>query len=217
MFTVQISFFDDESVEYMVRDIPKIESHNFILTKHYAKRLPCISYAFGLLRFGELVGVCTFGIPVSSTLLRGVCGSKYADQVLELNRLVLKHNLPNEASRLVAGSLRLLPKPKIIVSYADTAQTHIGFVYQACNFFYTGLSAKFLDPVVKGLEHHHHAAYDYGLTNAQLIQKYGKENVTFIERSRKHRYIIFTGSKSQKKEFRKNLKYAILPYPKGLS
>lgn len=214
---MQISFFDDDSVEYAVREISSNESHNLILTQHYAKRLPSISHAFGLLRFGKLAGVCTFGTPSSSTLLRGVCGENFADKVIELNRLVLTDNLPNEASRLVAGSLRLLPKPKIVVSYADTAQSHIGLVYQACNFFYTGLSTKFLDPVVKGLEHQHHATYAHGLTNAQVVEKYGKENVTFIERSRKHRYVIFIGSKRERKKFKNHLKYSILSYPKGSS
>ena len=214
---MQISIFDDDSVEYAIRQIPSYESHNLILTKHYAKRLPSITHAFCLLRFGKLAGVCTFGTPSSSTLLKGICGERFADKVLELNRLVLTENLSNEASRLVAGSLKLLPKPKIVVSYADTAQSHIGLVYQACNFLYTGLSTKFLDPVVQGLEHQHHATYAHGLTNAQVIEKYGKENVTFVERSRKHRYIIFIGSKRERKEFKKNLKYSVLPYPKGLS
>jgi hypothetical protein len=62
--------------------------------------------------------------------------------VLELNRLVLKYNKKNEASMLVGKSIKLLPKPKIIISYADISQNHIGYIYQATNFIYTGLSAK---------------------------------------------------------------------------
>ena len=46
---------------------------------------------------------------------------------------------------LVGRSLRLLPKPSVVVSYADTAQGHVGYVYQAANFIYTGLSAKRTD------------------------------------------------------------------------
>ena len=134
--------------------------------------------------------------------------------MLELNRLVLLNNKPHEASRLVGASLKLLPKPKVIVSYADTKQDHDGIVYQATNFIYTGLSSKFLDPVVKGLEHQHHATYAHGLSNKQLIEKFGAENVYFIERSRKHRYITFVGSKTQRKQMRKDLRYQVLPYPK---
>jgi len=108
----------------------------------------------------------------------------------------------------------MLPKPSVVVSFADTKQGHEGVVYQATNFVYTGLSAKFLDPKVKGLEHQHHATYAHGLTNAQVIEKYGAENVYFEERSRKHRYVFFVGSKSDRKRMRMALKYSVLPYPK---
>jgi hypothetical protein len=199
---------------YSVRVIEKSEAKPFILEIHYAKRTPSISYAYGLFRDEKLVGICTYGKPPSSTLIKGVCGEQWASHVFELNRLCLLDNLPNEASRLVAGSFKLLPKPTIIVSYADTKQNHTGIVYQATNFIYTGLSAKFKDPVVKGLEHQHHATYAHGLSNKQLKEKFGKENVYFIDRSRKHRYIKFLGSKTQRKQMLKDLRYKIESYPK---
>jgi hypothetical protein len=208
----QSSFFDVLD-GYSVAPIKPQDADYLILNVHYAKRRPSISYAFGLFNASELVGVVTYGTPASSTLLRGVCGDDWAQHVLELNRLVLVNNQPHEASRLVGASLKLLPKPSIIVSYADTKQQHEGIVYQATNFMYTGLSSKFRDPVVRGLEHQHHATYAHGLTNAQLIEKYGVDNVYFIERSRKHRYIIFVGSKTQRKQMLKDLRYEIQPYP----
>jgi hypothetical protein len=208
----QSSFFDVLD-GYSVAPIQAQDADYLILNVHYAKRRPSITYAFGLFNAGELVGVVTYGTPASSTLLRGICGDDWAQHVLELNRLVLVNNQPHEASRLVGASLKLLPKPSIIVSYADTKQKHEGIVYQATNFMYTGLSSKFRDPVVRGLEHQHHATYAHGLTNAQLIEKYGADNVYFIERSRKHRYIIFVGSKTQRKQMLKDLRYEIQPYP----
>lgn len=199
---------------YEVLPVSSKETHWFLLNIHYAKRIPSISHAFGLYEDDQLVGVICYGTPASSTLCRGVCGDKWQSSVLELNRLVLKNNKKNEASRLIAGSMKLLPKPRIIVSYADTAQSHSGVVYQATNFIYTGLSAKFRDPKVKGLEHQHHASYARGLTNAQVIEKFGKENVYFVERSRKHRYIKFIGNKTEVKEMRSDLRYKVLPFPK---
>ena len=157
MTSFQVSMFDDTSQKYMIRPIPKTDSHYFLLNVHYAHRIPSISYAYGLFEYGELNGVITYGTPPSSTLCKGICGAVWEHNVLELNRLVLRNNKPNEASRLVGGSLKLLPKPSVVVSFADTAQKHQGIVYQATNFIYTGLSAKFVDPVVKGLEHQHHA------------------------------------------------------------
>jgi hypothetical protein len=109
----------------------------------------------------------------------------------------------------------MLPGPRIIVSFADTSKGHEGIVYQATNFLYTGLSTKFLDPQVKGLEHQHHATYAHGMTNRQVIDRYGEENVTFVERSRKHRYVTFVGDKRQVRDMRKSLKYKVLPYPKA--
>ena len=199
---------------YKVRAIPSEQTYEWLLKKHYAHRIPSISYAFGLYdKDNILQGVCCFGTPASSTLLTGICGKLYADKVLELNRLVLNENCPpNSASYFVSRCLKLLPLPKIIVSYADSGQGHIGYVYQACNFIYTGLSSKFLDPKVKGLENQHHATYAHGLTNTQLKEKFG-DKLYYAERSRKHRYIYFAGCSELKAE----LKYPILPYPKGNS
>jgi len=200
---------------YRVASIKPKESYPFLLSMHYAKRIPSISYAYGLFNSDDLIGVVTYGTPPSSTLCRGICGDKYQSQVIELNRLVLKNNEPNEASRLVAHSMRLLSKPRIVVSFADVSQGHAGYVYQATNFLYTGMSASFRDPKVKGLEHQHHATYAHGLTNKQVVEKYGAENVYFVERSAKHRYIKFLGSKSEKKAMLSSLRYEVLPYPKA--
>ena len=212
--TYQISMFDNQTDQYMVREIPKTDSYYWLINIHYAKRIPSISYAFGLFEFGELVGVITYGTPPSSTLCRGICGDDWQTNVLELNRLVLKNNKPNEASRLVGATLKMLPKPSIVVSFADTAQKHSGIVYQATNFIYTGLSNKFIDPVVKGLEHQHHASYAHGMTNKQVVAHYGIENVSWVERSRKHRYIKFVGNKTQIKQMQTALKYQVLEYVK---
>lgn len=199
---------------YSVQSIKAQDCHWWLINLHYAKRIPSISYAFGLLQDGNLVGIVTYGTPPSSTLCRGICGPDYQTQVLELNRLVLKNNLHNEASILVSQSLKLLPSPSIIVSFADSAQNHIGYVYQATNFIYTGLSAKFIDPQVKGFEHQHHATYAHGLSNAEVVAKYGADNVTWVERSRKHRYLYFIGSKSQKRTYMAALRYQVQSYPK---
>jgi hypothetical protein len=48
-----------------------------------------------------------------------------------------------------------------------------------------------------------------------LKNKFGEENVYMVERPQKHRYFYLLGSKKQKKNMKKNLKYDILPYPKG--
>jgi hypothetical protein len=144
----------------------------------------------------------------------GICGKEYSDKVLELNRVCLLDNHKNEASFLVANSIKLLPKPMIVVSYADTSKGHVGYVYQATNFIYTGLSANRIDWTIKGQEHKHSKTISDGLTLEEIKKLHG-DDFYYTERSRKHRYIIFHGSKTDKKVLRSKLKYEVMPYPKG--
>jgi hypothetical protein len=199
-----------------VLPIKNEETYPWLLQKHYAKRIPQIMFAFGLYEENQLIGVVTYGIPASPALCMGICGKEYADKVLELNRVCLMNNDKNQASFLVANSIKLLPKPTIIVSYADTGKGHVGYVYQATNFLYTGLSANRVDWTVKGLEHKHSKTLSDGMTLESIKEKYG-DDFYYTERSRKHRYIYFHGNKTQKKAMNNLLKYEVKPYPKGNS
>lgn len=202
---------------YWVEEISYQLAMDYALNDHYLKRTCPVSRAFGLFSHDSLqpVGIITFGVSPSSTLLRGICGDDEARNIYELNRLWVSDDVPkNGESYLVSYSIKQLDK-EIIVSFADIAQNHVGYIYQACNFLYTGLSAKFLDPKVKGLEHQHHATYANGLTNQQVIEKFGAENVYFVERPRKHRYIYFNAKGKRRKELLDKLRYQILPYPKS--
>ena len=207
---------------YVVMPIEKKKTHWLLLNVHYAKRLPNISYAFGLYLIDKsgktLKGVVTYGMPPSPTLCTGVCGQEWKSNVLELNRLCLVDNKKNEASRLVGASLKMLPHPTIVVSYADTAQQHTGFIYQATNFFYTGASAKHLDYGLKS----NPKAHNKGITNTvpkgkdrikKLKEMYG-DDLVIKQRSQKHRYVFFVGDKTQKKKMQKDLRYKVMPYPK---
>lgn len=206
------------SCDYEVRAIQRNDCEEYILGIHYAKRWPSISYAFGLYMDNVLCGVVTYGTPPSATLKRGIAGEEYKQDVLELNRLCLRNNKKNEASILVGRSLRMMPINKIIVSFADTSQGHSGYVYQATNFIYCGLSAKRTDWKVKGKEHLHGqtiADEFRGVKNRSkaMREKYG-DDFYLAPRPRKHRYIFIVGSKNYKKKVKAALKYKIAPYPK---
>lgn len=170
----------------------------WILDKHYAHRMPNIKYAFGLLVRNQIEGICTFGIPSSPFLCKGICGIEYKDKVLELNRLVVNDNTPpNSASFLVGNSIKQLPPQSILVSYADTKMGHIGYVYQATNWIYTGCTKARTDIYAGENRHSRHHAGDKSIRQ---------------ERSAKHRYVYFHKCA---KEIKNNLRYARLPYPKG--
>lgn len=206
---------------YSVEPITYQEAYPYIMKKHYAHRMPCIQYAFGLFKSKEIVGIVTFGTPASPSLLSGLCGKKYKNIVFELNRLCLKDNILNESSFLISGALKMLPKPRIVVSFADSEQKHIGYIYQATNFIYTGLSAKRTDWKLKGKENLHGVtiADEFrGKKNRSKLmrEKYG-DDFYLKDRPRKHRYVYFLGSKKQRKELLKALRYPILSYPKGES
>jgi hypothetical protein len=181
-----------------VLPIKSEEATPWILQKHYAKRLPSISYAFGLYRDNSLKGIVTYGMPASNSLCEGVCGVENKHLVIELNRLCLQDNLKNEASFLVANSIKLLPKPLIIVSYADTALGHTGYIYQATNFIFTGTTKERTDMYAGEGKHSRHA------TDPSVRQF----------RSAKHRYIYINANKKDKKHLLSCLKYKQEPYPK---
>ena len=186
--------------EYEVVQIPYSATKDWILNIHYAKRMPSISFAYGLYHYDEMVGMVSYGTPASPSLCKGICGEEHKHNVIELNRLVLKDNLPNQASFLVSRSLKLLPKPKVVVSYADTAQDHAGIIYQACNFLFTGTTKARTDIAGKDGRHSRHHLGD-------------RQNR--INRSAKHRYVYFIGSKKDKKTLRNALRYTIEDtYPK---
>ena len=184
---------------YFVRRVNYHDTIDFILNIHYAKRVPSISYAYGLFHYSELVGGVTYGKPPSRNLCEGVCGVEYSPIVFELNRLVLKNNKKNESSFLISKSLKMLPKPSVIVSYADSEQGHVGYVYQATNFLFTGTTKERTDMASEDGKHSRH-----DLGNPDQRKK----------RWAKHRYVFFVGNKQEKKNLLEKLKYTIQTYPK---
>lgn len=104
-----------------VRPVSYQDTIPFIMGIHYARRMPCIQYAFGLFDGVQMIGCVTYGQPASPSLCIGVCGKEYKRNVLELNRLVIlpEKNGGNYASMLVGQSLKQLPHGLCIVSYAD--------------------------------------------------------------------------------------------------
>ena len=187
--------------KYVVKVIPSEITKDWLLNKHYAHRIPSISYAFGLYS-EELEGVLTVGKPASPSLCVGVCGVSNSNYVYELNRLVVNDGLEkNVLSYFVGQCLGLLPK-MILVSYADTKHFHTGYIYQATNWIYTGKTKERTDIGTNGKHSRH---YD----------KNGDYRLNREPRSSKHRYIYFIGSKKDKKRWKSELKYKEYPYPKG--
>lgn len=186
---------------YSVISIDSQQTYDWLLYKHYAKRIPSISFAFGLYKDKILVGVLTIGKPASPSLCDGVCGKEFSQYVFELNRLCVNDNLEkNVLSFFVGKCLNLIKEDIILVSYADTLMNHNGYIYQATNWIYTGATKERTDIGFEDGTHSRHYSKDIDYS----IRKF---------RSSKHRYIYFIGK--MKKTFRLNLNYKIESYPKG--
>jgi hypothetical protein len=137
-----------------------------------------------------------------------VCVIDNVSKVFELNRFIINDNRKNMASFFIGKCLLLLPKNIIIVSYADTSKNHHGYIYQSTNWIYTGLSAKRTERFDPLSPNKH---------SKTVTQKVGVKykDLEVRERPQKHRYVYFTGSKTEKKHLKNQLNYKVYPYPKG--
>jgi len=192
-------------LQYHVQSINKDEVKPWILTKHYAHRMPSVLYAFGLYESKELVGVCTFGM--SPNYIENKAWHPF--DCLEFNRLIINTESKNAASYLVGNAIKLMKKPTVFISYADIRQGHVGYVYQATNWIYTGIGGEGQRIyIMKNGDERHQRHED--TIDKSLVER--------IEKTvGKARYYYLHGSKTQKKQMLKALRYPILPYPKGES
>ena len=107
---------------------------------HYSGRMPKSKLVkFGVWENGEFVGAIIYGL--GGTPMMGKAEGLPAGQTCELVRVALsQHQAPT--SRPVGQSLILLkrgnPGLRLVVSFADSAQDHIGVLYQATNWIYVG-------------------------------------------------------------------------------
>lgn len=185
--------------------ISRKEAINFLLPRHYSGRVPSITYAYGWYIDRKLKAVVTYGKPASPFLCKGICGEKWADRVYELNRLCREEDFTLPLSHFVAETLkRLKCLDWIVVSYSDTAMHHNGYIYQACNFLYTGQTKERTDIYAGEGKHSRHYDQEQRANNIRLL------------RSSKNRYVYFcTGKKALKAQWKRDLLYPIQPYPKA--
>ncbi len=180
---------------------------------HYLHSYPGgTKLAFGVFSAARLLGAITFGAgPVNAHRL--VEGAGPAD-CLVLSRLWLSDELPrNSESRVIGLSLRALgahTAVKFLVSYADPAVGHVGTIYQASNWLYTGLSeAMPLYNVGDGKARHSRSlSHAYGTHSASHFRRHGVA-VRLVPQSQKHRYVYFLYP-----TWRPRLRVPVLPYPK---
>ena len=128
------------------------------------------------------------GKPVSWSVMCSLVGetpeimktseSARSRDVYELNRLWISDGLPkNIESRFIGWCLRELKRIRpntILVSYADGSKGHVGIVYQATNWTYTGQSLPFKDICVEGFGDYRSVPQELRGGNVYVCETHGK-------------------------------------------
>lgn len=158
---------------------------------HYSRKLPaspCCAYGVWETEFIGAV-VLTAG---NNPNLAKPFGLEQSS-VVELARIALRaHATP--VSRIIAVTLRLFarthPHVRLVISYADEAQGHLGRIYQAGGWTYLGVSVSTL-MVIDGRARHTRSVVGsqygkYGHRSASLVAR-GSHRIRAMP---KHRYAI---------------------------
>ena len=105
--------------------------------------------------------------------------------------------------------LRFVKKP-IIVAFADPDASHLGIIYQASNFIYTGKSQRKGRVIaIRNNKIHNKTLWKEYKTAKRIKEVFGEENVYYKEYNTKHRYVFFNCHPKQKKKFESTLIYKI--------
>jgi hypothetical protein len=196
-----------------VKPVPFFMARQLLVREHYLHSFPGgTKLAFGAFVGTRLLGALTLGAgPANAYSL--VDGAN-PDDCLALSRLWLSEELPkNSESRFLGIVMRALKRNtslKFLVSYADPTQGHLGTVYQATNWIYTGLSqATPLYDIGNGRYYHSRSlSHSFGSHGLAHFQRHSID-IKLVPQEAKHRYLYFLDS-----SWRERLRVPVLAYPK---
>lgn len=157
---------------------------------HYAKSVPVNTFGFSVFNDNnEWCGVILYGSGATNNLAEPY-GLKQG-QVLELVRMALnsKQGVTGKALAISLTLLRKkLPLCKLIVSYADSEQNHLGIIYQATNWYYTNYSTDTVFLVNGERFHRRTLNSKYNTSSFELLKEKGL-TVVPIKTKPKWKYI----------------------------
>ena len=190
------------------------EVREFARRYHYTGHAGADLWRWGLWHGPTLLGVVSYNNGTKDSAA-SVFGEENKAHVWHMGRLALADECPrNSESRLIGGSLRAIaadwPEVWAVLTYAATTQGHLGYVYQATNALYTGVSAERM--------------YYTDTKGRTMTQRPGRYQLKVADAAArgwtkhlggvKHRYVYVLGSKTQRKERMRLLRLRSLPYPK---
>ncbi len=197
-----------------VRPISHRAAKELLVRSHYLHSMPGgTKLAFGIFSGKRLMGAVTLGVGPFN-VHRLVAGST-RDDCLVLSRLWLADDLPkNSESRVLAVILRSIGRDtsvRLLVTYADPTAGHVGTIYQATGWLYTGMSEPSVlydigDGVLRNSRTLGHA---YGTRSSRYFSEHGVE-LKGLRQEAKHRYVYFLD-----KAWSDKLNVPVRPYPKS--
>ena len=136
-------------MKLIVKQINKEEASSLLNPYHYLTKESKGFRSgdnYGAFVENKLVAVCIFTCPSVPELVKGCFGLERKEQegIFELGRLVKHPNASITLSQFVATSIKQLREKtdvRAMLSYADS-RYHTGYIYQALNFKYYGLTAQ---------------------------------------------------------------------------
>jgi hypothetical protein len=227
-----------------VREISSSVAKEIIVKKHYTHAWTACRYALGIFyktddtnAIGDndkLIGCLVYGFPVGARAALSISERITKDNVLELTRLYCDDGYgSNIESYAIGQSFKWFRENdkaiKVLISYADNGQDHLGGIYQATNWIYQGLNTDIaLMPnygisLTKDPYDWIHSRTVFSMWKSgnlehlkREIGKQGYKEFWRREEPPKHRYIqIVVGDKKEKRELLKTLKHAVREYPKN--
>jgi len=125
----------------LVRPVPMLVAKKLLEREHYLHSLPGdTKFAFGVFTGQRLMGTLTFG--AGPSLGYHLVEGAGIEDCLTLTRLWLSDELPrNSESRVLSVAIRALHRHtslKFLLAYSDPAMGHVGTIYQAAGWLYTG-------------------------------------------------------------------------------
>ena len=186
-----------------------------LIREHYLHSMPGgTRLTFGVFRDSRMLGAIALGVgPTNAYRLVEGAGPR---DCLTLSRLWLSDDLPPNSESRVIGvlfkALRRNTSLKFLISYADPAQGHVGTIYQATNWTYSGLSqATPLYDLGDGQARHSRSvSHTHGTHSLRHFANHGMD-VKLVLQSQKHRYLYFLDT-----TWRDRLRAPVLPYPKKM-
>ena len=206
---------------YSIEVINQRIAKNLIIKNHYSHKWTSCRYAFGLILDNKIVGVCVYGYPVGRLTAQSISKKVEPKSTLELTRLWVNDSEgKNTESYFIGQTFKWLKRfdrsIKVLISYSDPMQKHVGYIYQATNWLYQGNKTRLVDGyyyIVHGETLHPRTCFSkYDTTKPDELLKIDPNSSRFAL-DRKHRYIYILDKKN-KKDILNTLKHPILPYPK---